>query len=511
MAVLGDRGTGVLDMLIEGFRRSGADMPQPNMSPVGRTPLQQVLNRPEVAISASGNQMVTTMPDMTMAQASPRPMLSDVTRGRILDSNDPMRPVPQPMPIQQVVQREQARMGAPAAPQQSADPMGMGKLASDADRLVKAGAAESTDPSIRQRIQDVFGGRENMLRLAMAFNTMRLEPDAQLTAALSKQLENVGVSGRAQQIAQALRAKGTPAALSAADYIERTGDYKGGYKMFRESGKVRQVSGAELNTQSGTTAYDETKMYNQNTVTGQLTAVGSGGINIELPSEGADKKLFEQVGKGSGDLVIEQAKQLPDLQNQVANLQILDQLSEAMAQGTTGIPDFLKGSVPEGMNSSIDAYRAIVFTVAQGLRQAGTGPMTDRDFDILVSRAGSISADVNARRIAQAALRRATNNALRRARIADNFRLNPTEEGQQKYRVEIETLNQELEKGILTPNERTLLSQMGPQGQQPVYDTSNMNQATATYFNSLSAPAQAYFMSQSPAKQQELVNSGATR
>jgi len=252
-------------------------------------------------------------------------------------------------------------------------------------------------------------------------------------------------------------------------------------------------------------------MYNQNTITGQVTAVGGGGIDIQLPAQEANMALFEMVGKGSGDLIIDQAKALPQLQDQVANLQILDQLSEALATGATNIPDFLKGSVPEGMNSSIDAYRAIVFTVAQGLRQAGSGPMTDKDFDILVSRAGSISADVNARRIAQAALRRAANNALRRARIAEQFRLNPTEEGQQKYKVEMETLNQELEDGILTPTERTLLQQMGPQRQAPQYDTSNMDQATATYFNSLSAPAQAYFMSQSPQKQQELVQSGQTR
>jgi len=525
VAVLGNRGTGVLDMLIEGFRNQGQEVVTPiNMSPVtqARTPLQQAMNRPEVMLSQpTGRNMVTfdngrmieasTTPDVqrAMSQAA-QPMSIDQARAsegfnRIAQYQAPSAQPQTNVPVNRLIGGQQPAMG------QGVMREGMDREQMMRDAKAAKDVLETGDESLIERAKSYFGSRENMLRLAMAFNTMRLEPDQALTAALSKQLENVGVNSRAQQVALALRQKGTPAALSAADYIERTGDYKGGYKMFRESGKVRQISGAELNLQSGTTAYDEEKMYNQNTITGQVTAVGGGGIDIELPSEQGSQKLFEQVGKGSGDMIIKQAEQLPQLQDQVANLQILDQLSEALATGATNIPDFLKGSVPEGMNSSIDAYRAIVFTVAQGLRQAGSGPMTDKDFDILVSRAGSISADVNARRIAQAALRRAANNALRRARIAEQFRLNPTEEGQQKYVVEIETLNQELEDGILTPTERTLLQKMGPQQQAPQYDTSNMDQATSTYFNSLSAPAQAYFMSQSSQKQQELVQSGQTR
>ena len=305
MAVLGDRGTGVLDMLIEGFRRSGADMPQPNMSPVGRTPLQQVLNRPEVAISASGNQMVTTMPDMTMAQASPRPMLSDVTRGRILDSNDPMRPVPQPMPIQQAVQREQARMGAPAAPQQSADPMGMGKLASDADRLVKAGAAESTDPSIRQRIQDVFGGRENMLRLAMAFNTMRLQPDAGLTTALTSELKDVRAQSRAQSQRNAtanwLRSQKRD---DLANLVEQN-MIEGKKAIELSMGQTgRVVTSAELR-QKFPNIDIEDGLYNLK-ADGTINKVGGGGVNVNIgPQEGKLSTDFTFLRDAEGNILIE--------------------------------------------------------------------------------------------------------------------------------------------------------------------------------------------------------------
>ena len=286
MAVLGNRATGVLDMLIEGFRRSGQTMEQPNMTQVAPTPLQQAMNRPVSRLTSTGD-ISTIMPDGGGVAQTAVPLIQDLARGRVLNPINPMQDMGQPMPVSQALEQDKLRAAAQQS-QATPDTMGMEKLASDAARAVEMGAAESTDPTIRERIQSYFGGRENMLRLAMAFNTMRLEPDAQLTAALSKQLENRGVSTRAKQIAQSLRAKGTPAAILAADYIERTGDYKGGYKMYRESGKITQISGRDLNKQANTTVYDNDAMYNVNTVTGQVSQVGGGGTTVNIgPEEGS--------------------------------------------------------------------------------------------------------------------------------------------------------------------------------------------------------------------------------
>ena len=306
MAVLGNRATGVLDMLIEGLRREGQNIATPNMSPLPPNAFQQALNRPEITLGSTG-AMTISRPQVgsPIYEANMTPLMKDITQGRVFYPNATVE-MPEAMPVSQVIQREQARRGAPVAPQQATDQMGMEKLASDAARAVEMGAAESTDPTIRERIQSYFGGRENMLRLAMAFNTMRLEPDAQLTAALSKQLENVGVSTRAKQIAQSLRAKGTPAAISAADYIERTGDYKGGYKMYRESGKITQISGANLNKQANTTVYDNDAMYNVNTVTGQVSQVGGGGTTVNIgPDEGSLSTDYTFLRNPQGEKIYE--------------------------------------------------------------------------------------------------------------------------------------------------------------------------------------------------------------
>jgi len=189
VAVLGNRGTGILDMLIEGYKRSGVDMEQPNMSPVGRTPLQTTLNRPQMQLSSQGGVMATTMPDNPFGapvEASTVPMIQDLARGRILDSNNPMRDVGQPMPVQQAVAREQAR--------QSDDPMGMQKLAEDAAKVQEAindNPQLEQDSTFMDKVKKYFGNRENMAKLALAFNSMRLSPDAGLAASLGQELKDI--------------------------------------------------------------------------------------------------------------------------------------------------------------------------------------------------------------------------------------------------------------------------------------------------------------------------------
>lgn len=181
MAVLGDRATGVLDMLIDGLRREGQNIATPNMSAVAPTQLQYALNRPETTLGAYGTMTTQTPMGSVTYQANQNPLIADLTRGRILDVNDPMRQMPQPMSVEQATDRELSRR-----PVQ--------KLAEDASKVTDVLAKNpqlEQDPTIVQKIQETFGGRENMLRLAMAFNTMRLQPDAGLATALSSELKDV--------------------------------------------------------------------------------------------------------------------------------------------------------------------------------------------------------------------------------------------------------------------------------------------------------------------------------
>lgn len=164
-------------------------MEQPNMSQVAPTPLQQAMNRPVSRLTSTGD-MSTIMPDGGGVAQTSVPLIQDLARGRVLNPINPMQDMGQPMPVSEAMQAGRARQAA-QQPQATPDVMGMEKLAADASRAVQAGAAESTDPSIMNSVKSYFGSRENMLRLAMAFNTMRLQPDQALTAALSRQLEGI--------------------------------------------------------------------------------------------------------------------------------------------------------------------------------------------------------------------------------------------------------------------------------------------------------------------------------
>lgn len=80
------------------------------------------------------------------------------------------------------------------------------------------------DPTFQDRIKGFFGDRGNMLRLALAFNSLRTTPDQGLATMLANELKDLSARGRATESANktvaALRQIGTKEALQAADMIE---------------------------------------------------------------------------------------------------------------------------------------------------------------------------------------------------------------------------------------------------------------------------------------------------
>ena len=91
-----------------------------------------------------------------------------------------------------------------------------------------------------------------------------------------------------------------------------------------------------------------------------------------------------------------------DARKTISNVQSLEVLGNAMDSGV--VPPFARGMILEGMNGPIDAYNAMLNSTALSLKGKGTGPMTDQDFLVLQTTAGSISASPEARRIVQQAL-----------------------------------------------------------------------------------------------------------
>jgi hypothetical protein len=113
--------------------------------------------------------------------------------------------------VQQQMQEQNARM--PQIGQQTA--VNLPDLGTKETELMAADAAVrqmaaggDQDPGFMDKVKNYFGDEGNMLRLAMAFNTMRMNPDQQLAAYAAKRLETIQkgklAEGGAKAIAQQL-------------------------------------------------------------------------------------------------------------------------------------------------------------------------------------------------------------------------------------------------------------------------------------------------------------------
>lgn len=113
------------------------------------------------------------------------------------------------------------------------------------DQIAQSAQAQSTGMQEEQQprglLGGLFGNPDLMANLAIAFNSMRLNPDPNLPQVLSAQMKER--RGQRQATAQKnrtldyLRSLGTPQAMEAIRYAEGTGDIAGALKMATAAGK----------------------------------------------------------------------------------------------------------------------------------------------------------------------------------------------------------------------------------------------------------------------------------
>ena len=189
MAILRDRAAGIMDFI----GRAGADLiTPPNASPVFQptSPMQQAMGRPQVQMSQDGGQMATIMPSGDIAMASPAMPTMGAQMGA-------------PRPSMPDMGGAGVRMTQPQLMEQAAKAKAL---------IDRTGGEIEKDPSFRSTVQEFFGNRENMLRLALGFNTMRLTPDQGLAATIGDELKDIRAGGlvkaRANRTLDALRQAG---------------------------------------------------------------------------------------------------------------------------------------------------------------------------------------------------------------------------------------------------------------------------------------------------------------
>jgi len=215
--MLRPRTNSVVSIIDELLRQSNSrSLTPPMASPVMRptTALQRSMGQNEVVFSQPQATDMNVMSGSNIYQASTTPQMQSLMQGQM----------PSPMPQEQVgsvnppvvvPRRGDTDMGGRGMLKPGADVMGMENLAADADAVTRQMIANpelKNDPSFMDQVTGYFQNPENMLRLALGFNTMRLQPDQGLAAAIRSELKDLramSVSNKtAKAVATQLRSMG---------------------------------------------------------------------------------------------------------------------------------------------------------------------------------------------------------------------------------------------------------------------------------------------------------------
>jgi len=282
--------------------------------------------------------------------------------------------------VQQQMQEQNARMMQSPMPTQkpqvSTPEQIQGKIAETATKQLAAGGDK--DPGFMQKVSDYFGDESNMLRLAMAFNTMRLNPDQQLAAYAAKRLESIqtqkstqsAAQGIARQLAEMGYKEHAQAALSNPALAKDI--YNAVVKSQLDTGAKSTIGKLQADLSAGRISqeqYDSEVNRLKDSSKPDLIQVGGG----DAWTEGTNKEIIKQFSTLS-----EGGLQAQRSMREIAYLE--DALSRAPSGGMAALTNAL-GSIGiklEGA-SSVEAANAIISRLVPAQRPPGSGTMSDAD------------------------------------------------------------------------------------------------------------------------------------
>jgi len=250
-------------------------------------------------------------------------------------------------------------------------------------------------------LKNAWNDEESRTRMAIAFNSMRLEPDANLAQSMENRLKTLQGRKQSNKTAEYL-SKSNP---KIAEMLKQgIIDPKTAVSML---GKEKPSSLAERMA----LWLKDPDMFARMKEAG---VIGGGGVNIDMSDKTntefqkyAMKHAQEQIASGTS------------AQDTLSKLEVLRALGEN--EVLNSVPNLARGFIPTGFSPAQDAYKAQMVATAKSQRQAGEGPMSDKDQELLILMAGPISSDLKARQITQQALADNQKRKIARADIARQF------------------------------------------------------------------------------------------
>jgi hypothetical protein len=250
-------------------------------------------------------------------------------------------------------------------------------------------------------ISDFWNDEEKMANLAIGLNSMRLNPDANLAKAMQTKIDRLQKTKGNNQTAEELRKMGR---VDLADLVEKgVMDGKTAYSLAFKPPSALQEK-IDLYTKDPEAW---AQMEKAGVVGGSGTTINMGNKADFEFQKYAMKDAQEQITAGTS------------AQDTLSKLEVLRQLGSN--ETLNSVPNLARGFIPTGFSASADAYSAQMIATAKSQRQAGEGPMSDKDQELLILMAGPISSDLKARQITQQALADNQKRKVSRSNVARQY------------------------------------------------------------------------------------------
>lgn len=258
--------------------------------------------------------------------------------------------------------------------------------------------------------------------LALGFNSMRLNPDQGLAAALQDRIKTAQeMSGRnktAVSVADALRKQGRN---DEAALIEANPDMAKTVLSAMFTGDRAKnftfMSGDQLNKERNTNVFDPKKPYKVSS-TGEISEIGGNGTAITISPEQKGDTKWEEAASGAI------AKRFESYMNQggvsadiIPEIQTLQELASIAPNGA------LSGRFAEtfpGFSTAGDAFQATLSRIAPKMRVPGSGDSSDRDVDLLMRSLGALKNAPGANALIYQAFLDKSSIDMRRAELASD-------------------------------------------------------------------------------------------
>lgn len=249
-------------------------------------------------------------------------------------------------------------------------------------------------------IKNTWNDEESRARLAIALNSMRHKPDANLAQSMENRIKLISGRNKSSKTAELL-AKSNPRIAE-----------------LLASGTIDAKTAIAMAFKAPSAFQEKMDLYNKDpkawAAMKEAGVVGSGGVNINMGNK--ENFEFQKFAMKDAQAHITSGTSAQDT---LSKLEVLRKLGEN--ETLNSVPNLARGFIPTGFSASADAYSAQMIATAKSQRQAGEGPMSDKDQELLILMAGPISSDLKARQITQQALADNQKRKVSRANVARQY------------------------------------------------------------------------------------------